>query len=377
MNTALNMNNTKVKREFDDLIDSLNNAIKDNNIKFVNNTLKEFLLASLNDKNSPVTSLIDIYHTTLQEFPGVSLAYKWQCESNVLASLNQIILPAQEFISATTPWLSEVINNKLTDFMSDLILKLTKNSKKTGGGPFNRAITRVGQGFMSAMPALSVVPSRALNLPRYTPSMKPVGFSTANFSSPYTYTPNFRNTTYKKNNKPLSVFFKNRNTRRLTNMLNGFKFKMENAPLPFNNNYNIEFVANIDDLPNADNIAKFSMFIKVLSKDYITGKLKEVASEYGKKINKLLEDAVKSNIKVIIKKYERAIGNASKYIVKKYYMKFCDGIIRKLVSNIIHTLFSNIQKNHEWTAPVINIIENQLLKPLSQPTNFNNTSELK
>jgi len=310
------MNNTDVHiedvtNEFNELIEHLKSEIAENRMKYVNNTLKEFLLSTL--ETDVVHSLHDIYQDTLNEFPEKKLLYKAQCESMVLSSLNGLIVPIKGIISETAPWLSDDVNAQFDTFMKELIKKIQK-----GGGPYNALIRR----FTRRIPyALSALPGRTLNLPRLNP-----------------------------------VTYKNRPINQRVNIIN----------VPMKNVRNM-------NLPKQENILKYTGYVEVLGKEFIFGRLREVAIEYGKKLNEILETAIKPNLKKVINKYKWATDSIATFVVNKYYSSFCDAIIRKLVVNIIHATFSNIEANHEWITPVADILEQNLVTPLLKPTVLTNS----
>jgi hypothetical protein len=310
------MNNTDVhiediKNEFNELIEHLKSEIAENRMKFVNNTLKEFLLSTL--ETDVIHSLHDIYQDTLNEFPEKKILYKAQCESMVLSSLNGLIVPIKGIISETAPWLSDDVNVQLDTFMKELIKKIQK-----GGGPYNTLVRR----FTRRIPyALSALPGRTLNLPRLNP-----------------------------------VTYKNRPVNQRVNIIN----------VPLRNLRNM-------NLPKQENIVKYTGYIEVLGKEFIFGRLREVTIEYGKKLNEILESAIKPNLKKVINKYKWATDSIATFVVNKYYSSFCDAIIRKLVVNIIHATFTNIEANHEWITPVADILEYHLVTPLLKPTVLTNS----
>lgn len=310
------MNNTDVHiedvtSEFNELIEHLKSEISENRMKFVNNTLKEFLLSTL--ETDVVHSLHDIYQDTLNEFPEKKLLYKAQCESMVLSSLNQLIVPIKGIISESVPWLSDDVNVQLDTFMKELIKKIQK-----GGGPYNSLVRR----FTRRIPyALSALPGRTLNLPRLNP-----------------------------------VTYKNRPINQRVNIIN----------VPMKNVRNM-------NLPKQENILKYTGYVEVLGKEFIFGRLREVAIEYGKKLNEILESAIKPNLKKVINKYKWATDSIATFVVNKYYSSFCDAIIRKLIVNIIHATFTNIEANHEWITPVADILEQNLVTPLLKPTVLTNS----
>jgi hypothetical protein len=300
-----------VKNEFNELIEYLKSEIAENRMKFVNNTLKEFLLSSL--ETDIVHSLHDIYQDTLNEFPEKKLLYKAQCESMVLSSLNGLIVPIKGIISESAPWLSDDVNVQLDSFMKELIKKIQK-----GGGPYNALVRR----FTRRIPyALSALPGRTLNLPRLNP-----------------------------------VTYKNRPVNQRVNIIN----------VPLRNLRNM-------NLPKQENILKYTGYIEVLGKEFIFGRLREVAIEYGRKLNEILESAIKPNLKKVINKYKWVTDSIATFVVNKYYSSFCDAIIRKLVVNIIHATFTNIEANHEWITPVVDIFEYHLVTPLLKPTVLTNS----
>ena len=300
-----------VKNEFNELIEYLKSEIAENRMKFVNNTLKEFLLSSL--ETDIVHSLHDIYQDTLNEFPEKKHLYKAQCESMVLSSLNGLIVPIKGIISESAPWLSDDVNVQLDSFMKELIKKIQK-----GGGPYNALVRR----FTRRIPyALSALPGRTLNLPRLNP-----------------------------------VTYKNRPVNQRVNIIN----------VPLRNLRNM-------NLPKQENILKYTGYIEVLGKEFIFGRLREVAIEYGRKLNEILESAIKPNLKKVINKYKWVTDSIATFVVNKYYSSFCDAIIRKLVVNIIHATFTNIEANHEWITPVVDIFEYHLVTPLLKPTVLTNS----
>jgi len=309
------MNNTDVHiedvtKEFNELIEHLKSEIVENRMKYVNNTLKEFLLSTL--ETDIVHSLHDIYQDTLNEFPEKKLLYKAQCESMVLSSLNGLIVPIKGIISESAPWLSDDVNVQLDTFMKELIKKIQK-----GGGPYNALVRR----FTRRIPyALSALPGRTLNLPRLNP------------------------VTYK--NRPVN-----------------------NLPLSLNQKVNMP----MRNLPKQENILKYTGYIEVLGKEFIFGRLREVTIEYGRKLNEILESAIKPNLKKVINKYKWATDSIATFVVNKYYSSFCDAIIRKLVVNIIHATFTSIEANHEWITPVADILEYHLVTPLLKPTVLTNS----
>jgi hypothetical protein len=307
-NTDLDIND--VKNEFNELIDHLKSEIAENRMKFVNNTLKEFLLSTL--ETDIVHSLHDIYQDTLNEFPEKKLLYKAQCESMVLSSLNGLIAPIKGIISESAPWLSDDVNAQLDTFMSELIKKIQK-----GGGPYNAIVRR----FTRRLPyALSALPGRTLNLPRFNP-----------------------------------VTYKNRPVNQKINV-----------------KVNLLTVKNIN-VPKQENVARYIVYIETLGKDFIFGRLHEVSIEYGRKLNEILESAIKPNLKKVINKYKWATDSIATFVVNKYYSSFCDAIIRKLVINIIHATFTNIETNHQWITPVALTLEQHLVTPLMKPTDLQNS----